>query len=110
VFEDERAVNNFLENILRDSKDAIVGYDLNGVIQCWSIAAERLFGYRHKQAEGHSLRLLQDQIGIHGSPIAFTWRSSLILLSTPSEPTERSAASSGLLKMLVCQLHPQTEN
>jgi len=60
VFEDERAVNNFLENVLRDLKDAIVAFDLNGVIQCWSTAAERLFGYRHKEAEGHSLRLLEE--------------------------------------------------
>jgi hypothetical protein len=31
LFEDESAVNNFLENILQDSNDAIVDYDLNGV-------------------------------------------------------------------------------
>jgi PAS domain S-box-containing protein len=47
-----------LAKIIDSSDDAIVSKDLNGIIQFWNAAAERMFGYSAGEAIGQSIRMI----------------------------------------------------
>jgi PAS domain S-box-containing protein len=47
-----------LATIVESSDDAIVAKDLQGVIQAWNPAAERMFGYSAAEAIGQSIRII----------------------------------------------------
>ncbi len=47
-----------LASVVESSNDAIVSKSLDGIIQSWNVAAERIFGYTSKQAIGRHISFL----------------------------------------------------
>jgi PAS domain S-box-containing protein len=47
-----------LAAIVESSGDAIVGKDLNGIVQSWNASAERMFGYRAEEIVGKSITMI----------------------------------------------------
>ena len=51
-------VHNLYTALVESSDDAIVAKDVDGIVQSWNPAAERLFGYDAAEMVGRSIRLL----------------------------------------------------
>src|SRR4051794_11724638 len=52
------ALQGRLAAIINSSDDGIVSKDLNGIVQSWNEAAQRIFGYTADEIVGQSIKLL----------------------------------------------------
>lgn len=50
--------DRFLAMIIQSSEDGIIGESLDGTIISWNPAAERIFGYKEKEAIGQSMNII----------------------------------------------------
>ena len=55
---DRLAASRLLASIVETSEDAIVSKSLDGIIQSWNKAAERVFGYTAEQAVGQPIMII----------------------------------------------------
>jgi PAS domain S-box-containing protein len=55
---DRLAASRLLASIVETSEDAIVSKSVDGVIQSWNTAAERVFGYTAEQAVGQPITII----------------------------------------------------
>jgi len=55
---DSRDVKQQLSSIVQFSNDAIISKNLNGIIETWNEAAERIFGYTANETIGRSIEML----------------------------------------------------
>jgi PAS domain S-box-containing protein len=51
-------VEGHLAAIVESAEDAIIGKDLNGIIQTWNVGAENIFGYKAEEVIGKPISLL----------------------------------------------------
>ncbi len=51
-------VHSRLAAIVESADDAIIGKDLNGVIQTWNVGAEKIFGYKAEEVIGNPISVL----------------------------------------------------
>jgi PAS domain S-box-containing protein len=62
----------WLAAIIASSDDAIVSKDLNGIIQTWNSAAERIFGYTAEEAIGKPIALIIPPDRLHEEDTVLT--------------------------------------
>jgi PAS domain S-box-containing protein len=61
-----------LAAIVQSSDDAIVGKDLNGIVQSWNRGAERMFGYTEPEVVGRSITIIIPQDRIQEEDVVLT--------------------------------------
>ena len=50
--------NDLLAAVVQSSEDAILSYDLQGIVTSWNQAAEKIYGYSEKEILGKSVFLI----------------------------------------------------
>lgn len=58
IDEEARARDQYLANIIRESADAILSLDMDGIIRSWSRGAEQMFGYSSDEIIGQHFAIL----------------------------------------------------